>query len=441
MSKIKIFCIFSIICMTLGSCSNRQNIERALETWVIRINLDDRPRMIGLALNKNLYAAYDAQLGALYKAWKGDILFTGPVYDNIHGTQPLSRGEAYIQDTLASNPWSIRRDGKVIPVEADYKGYLKADQRITLKYNLNLPSGEEICIEETPEYIINAEGRPGFERVFNTSGVPEGTDVLLAVSFEHLSNETDVALDGDWVERSFSERSFAWGTSVTGAGIVKLNRNDVTNLRSYFEPNATAHIDVNQAEEVIEDEETSNGIAEIEDTNDLSALASKGIEVIGQNDCAACHSIDKSIIGPSYTLIAQKYESSVETVQLLSQKIINGGSSVWGERAMSPHPNVSEADAKAMAAYILSFVPDGAVERKAGVAVDFYQMGTPLPSLPEVVAGQSPNASEVYPSVSFTSGNPDIGRDTDENFSGFVKDFRYGSKWLSECAGVQKHTS
>ena len=96
---------------------------------------------------------------------------------------------------------------------------------------------------------------------------------------------------------------------------------------------------------------------------------------------------------------------------------------MWGERAMSPHPNVSEADAQAMAAYILSLVPDGTAERKPGAAVDFYQIGKPLSSLPEVVAGQNPNASVVYPSVNFISGNPDIGQDTDENFSGFVTDF------------------
>ena len=49
-----------------------------------------------------------------------------------------------------------------------------------------------INVEETPEYITSNDGRPGFERIFKTSGVPQGTDVLLAVSFEHLTSETDV---------------------------------------------------------------------------------------------------------------------------------------------------------------------------------------------------------------------------------------------------------
>ena len=51
------------------------------------------------------------------------------------------------------------------------------------------------------------------------------------------------------MESSFSNRSFDWGTSVSGTGILKLNANGVTHLRSYFEPKATAEIDVDQVEE------------------------------------------------------------------------------------------------------------------------------------------------------------------------------------------------
>ncbi len=145
--------------------------------------------------------------------------------------------------------------------------------------------------------------------------------------------------------------------------------------------------------------------------------------VIGKSDCAACHLVDKPIIGPSYTQVAQKYESSPAEVEQLSQKIINGGSGVWGKRAMSPHPNVSEVDAKAMAAYILSVVPEEEAERRPGVAVDFYNISQPLANLPEMIAGQNPNTSEVYPNIDFRSGNPDIGKATDENFGGFVTDF------------------
>jgi cytochrome c len=41
-------------------------------------------------------------------------------------------------------------------------------------------------------------------------------------------------------------------------------------------------------------------------------------------------------------------------VKLLAGKIIAGGQGVWGEIPMSPHPQVSQADAESMVRYILS---------------------------------------------------------------------------------------
>lgn len=390
--------------------------------WVMRLNLDHRPQMIGLALNKDLYAAYDAQLGALYKVWKGDILLTGPVYDNIHGQQPITRGAAYIQDTLAQNPWAIKVGEKIIPIKAKYKGYGRRNHKVALNYELVLPSGERITIEERPEFIVNKAGQPGFERVFTSTKVPPEITILLNTSFEHLSKEKDLETNGKWASINFEERSFDFGNSLKGTGVLQLNPNETTYLRSYFEPKATAHVNLEQNSNVKEKATEEIDLANIDPTN-LNALAIAGKNIIGKSDCAACHAINKMVIGPSYTDIAKKYETKPEIIEALSIKIIHGGAGAWGTRAMSAHPDVSEVEAKAMAAYILSTIPDGQIERKAGVAADFYKVGQPLGSLPEIVAGQSPNASDVYPNIDFRSGNPDIGRDTDENFSGFVKDF------------------
>ncbi|MEZ4987502.1 MAG: hypothetical protein R2795_21060 [Saprospiraceae bacterium] len=37
-----------------------------------------------------------------------------------------------------------------------------------------------------------------------------------------------------------------------------------------------------------------------------------------------------------------------------TQKVLQGGSGNWGEAAMTPHPDLGEAQARAMVAYILS---------------------------------------------------------------------------------------
>lgn len=81
---------------------------------------------------------------------------------------------------------------------------------------------------------------------------------------------------------------------------------------------------------------------------------SAGEVLIAKSDCIGCHHTENKIIGPSYVDIAKKYEANKENIALLADKIVNGGKGVWGTVPMTPHPNVSEADAKEMVTYILS---------------------------------------------------------------------------------------
>lgn len=85
-----------------------------------------------------------------------------------------------------------------------------------------------------------------------------------------------------------------------------------------------------------------------------SADDEKGIELIAGSDCLTCHKVNEKSIGPSYQDVANKYTSNDATIADLAGKIIKGGSGVWGEIPMTPHPQVSEDDAKTMVKYILS---------------------------------------------------------------------------------------
>ena len=80
----------------------------------------------------------------------------------------------------------------------------------------------------------------------------------------------------------------------------------------------------------------------------------RGLELIGASDCTTCHQIDKKAIGPAYVDVAAKYENTPAVVDTLVSKIINGGSGNWGQIAMSPHPQLPEADVREMVKYILS---------------------------------------------------------------------------------------
>jgi cytochrome c len=77
------------------------------------------------------------------------------------------------------------------------------------------------------------------------------------------------------------------------------------------------------------------------------------LTIIANSDCRTCHLIDEKNIGPAWRDVANKYADSANAIQYLSHKIINGGSGVWGQVPMAPHPNMSQEDAETLAKYVL----------------------------------------------------------------------------------------
>ena len=73
-----------------------------------------------------------------------------------------------------------------------------------------------------------------------------------------------------------------------------------------------------------------------------------------KNNCAACHYVDKRKYGPMLKEVAVKYADDPGAEAMLAKKIKAGGAGVWGEDMMPPQAQVSDADAKALAKYILS---------------------------------------------------------------------------------------
>ena len=85
----------------------------------------------------------------------------------------------------------------------------------------------------------------------------------------------------------------------------------------------------------------------------------KGLALIGQSDCLTCHKVNEASTGPAYNLVAQRYANAADTtITRLGKKIINGGAGDWGTVPMSPHPNISQADAEQMVKYVLLLLKD-----------------------------------------------------------------------------------
>lgn len=77
----------------------------------------------------------------------------------------------------------------------------------------------------------------------------------------------------------------------------------------------------------------------------------KGLDLVQKNDCLTCHTVATTATGPSFVDIAKKYGES--DVASLAEKVIKGGSGVWGQVPMTPHPNLSKEDAEQIVKYIL----------------------------------------------------------------------------------------
>jgi cytochrome c len=81
---------------------------------------------------------------------------------------------------------------------------------------------------------------------------------------------------------------------------------------------------------------------------------STGRVLMEKSDCKACHFTDKKSVGPSFTDVAKRYKGDANAVASLSNKIIKGGGGVWGDAAMTAHPQLGVPDAGEIVKYILT---------------------------------------------------------------------------------------
>ena len=89
----------------------------------------------------------------------------------------------------------------------------------------------------------------------------------------------------------------------------------------------------------------------------LSAFAAPAwadLALAQKKNCMACHAVDRKIVGPSFKEVAAKYAKDKKAEAMLADKIVKGGKGVWGEMAMPPNANLSPAEAKALAKWVLA---------------------------------------------------------------------------------------
>ena len=147
----------------------REYPDRGHSPWVLRSSLDGRPRMLLVALAPELWLAYSTETAGIHQLWRGDVDFTGPVYDAQHGHEPTSRGDAYLRPAAAT-PWRVETTDGFVPARVQWRGhgFDPSSGALWLRFDVFGANGVARRVTEWPERIENAssEDATGLERRF-----------------------------------------------------------------------------------------------------------------------------------------------------------------------------------------------------------------------------------------------------------------------------------
>jgi cytochrome c len=79
-----------------------------------------------------------------------------------------------------------------------------------------------------------------------------------------------------------------------------------------------------------------------------------GLTLALQQNCMSCHSVSRTLMGPSLRDVASKYASKPDAQAYLAHKILEGSSGAWGAVPMPANTQLSPAQAATLAGWILT---------------------------------------------------------------------------------------
>jgi cytochrome c len=86
----------------------------------------------------------------------------------------------------------------------------------------------------------------------------------------------------------------------------------------------------------------------------VSTSAFAQADLAKAKNCLACHAVSNKLVGPAYKDVAAKYAGQKGAEDKLVQKVMKGGSGVWGPVPMPANPQVSEAEARSLVKWVLA---------------------------------------------------------------------------------------
>lgn len=72
-----------------------------------------------------------------------------------------------------------------------------------------------------------------------------------------------------------------------------------------------------------------------------------------EKSCLRCHAVERHYVGPSFAQVSERYRNDPAATERLAGRIRQGSVGQWGRVIMPRQPQVTPADATALAGWIL----------------------------------------------------------------------------------------
>ena len=106
-----------------------------------------------------------------------------------------------------------------------------------------------------------------------------------------------------------------------------------------------------------------------------------GLSMIKNSGCFNCHATKNKLIGPSFELIAKRYPDNPNAIDMLTKKIMNGSTGVWGDMPMPAHPALKTDQARQVISWILKNNLNPNLTYLPGIEGAFQTIEKPIPDL------------------------------------------------------------
>jgi cytochrome c len=81
------------------------------------------------------------------------------------------------------------------------------------------------------------------------------------------------------------------------------------------------------------------------------------IELAWKRGCFNCHDVDRTVRGPAWRDVAERYRGDTSAEDALFVKVRDGSSGNWGDDRMSANRRVPEEDIRALLSWLLALEP------------------------------------------------------------------------------------